>query len=160
MIRPVKPSDATAIVSIYNHYIINSTATFELESIAVEEMRQRIEMISAKHPYIVFEEDNQLLGYAYASDWKQRKAYSQSVVSSVYLHPEAQGKGIGTQLYSRLLEALKNSDIHAVIGGISLPNEASIALHEKFGFEKVAQFKEVGKKFDQWIDVGYWELVL
>ncbi|MCU4155961.1 N-acetyltransferase [Carboxylicivirga sp. A043] len=160
MIRLVQMEDAPVIAAIYNHYISHSISTFELEPIEMAEMARRIKSISRQYPYFVYEEDNQLLGYAYASEWKSRKAYLQTVESSIYLHPEAQGKGIGTMLYTRLIDELKTLNIHAVIGGISLPNEASIALHEKLGFEKIGQFKEVGRKFDKWVDVGYWELVL
>ncbi|MCG8582197.1 MAG: N-acetyltransferase family protein, partial [Bacteroidales bacterium] len=160
MIRPVKATDADCIAGIYNHYIDSSIATFELDLIDENEMLNRIKKINAKYPFIVFEESNQILGYAYASQWKLRKAYMKTVESSVYLHPEAHGKGIGTKLYSHLIGELNSMDIHAVIGGISLPNDASVRLHEKMGFQKIGQFKEVGRKFGKWIDVGYWELVL
>ncbi|MBK3515956.1 arsinothricin resistance N-acetyltransferase ArsN1 family B [Carboxylicivirga marina] len=160
MIRQINPTDAEAVVAIYNHYIIHSIATFELEPIDAQTMQQRIASIGDKYPYLVYEENNQILGYAYASEWKGRKAYSRTVETSVYLHSEAKGKGIGTKLYTQLIEELKSMNMHALIGGISLPNEASVALHEKFGFEKIGQFKEVGRKFDKWIDVGYWELVI
>jgi len=159
MIRPVKTTDSSQIAEIYNHYVLNSISTFELEPIDEAEMSNRINTISAKYPYIVFEENGQVMGYAYASEWKVRKAYANSVESSVYLHPTACSKGIGSKLYSMLLNELKKQDIHAVIGGISLPNKPSIALHEKLGFEKIGQFKEVGKKFNKWIDVGYWQLL-
>lgn len=159
MIRQVKLTDADSIASIYNHYIINSIATFELETIDSGEMLNRIQKVQVKYPFIVFEENKQILGYAYASEWKSRQAYAQTVESSVYLHPDAVGKGIGTQLYTHLIEELRRMNMHAVIGGISLPNDASIKLHENLGFTKIGQFKEVGWKFDKWIDVGYWELV-
>jgi phosphinothricin acetyltransferase len=81
------------------------------------------------------------------------------VETTVYLHENAKGKGIGTILYKELISLLKNKNVHAVIGGIALPNEASVALHEKMSFEKIGQFREVGYKFDKWIDVGYWELI-
>jgi phosphinothricin acetyltransferase len=78
----------------------------------------------------------------------------------VYLHPASVGKGIGSRLYDALLTELRGRQIHTVIGGIALPNKASVALHERFGFEKIAHFKEVGRKFGEWIDVGYWQLIL
>ena len=90
--------------------------------------------------------------------WKARSAYRFSVESTVYIDQNSIGNGIGSLLYKELLSNLKNSRIHSVIGGIALPNPSSIALHEKYGFKKVAQFKEVGIKFDKWIDVGYWQL--
>jgi len=160
MIRNITLDDARAVGDIYNHYIENSIATFELEKIPVDEIIKRIKRVILKYPWIVYEENNQILGYAYADEWKVRKAYQHTVESTVYLRDETLGRGIGTKLYSHLIELLKSQDIHAVIGGISLPNEASIALHEKLGFEKIGQFREVGYKFDRWIDVGYWELIL
>jgi len=107
----------------------------------------------------VYSEGNKTLGYAYASKWKSRCAYKYSVETTVYLRPEVKGQGIGSKLYKELLTQLKEKNIHAAIGGIALPNDASIALHEKLGFKKIGQFKEVGYKFDKWIDVGYWELI-
>ena len=99
-------------------------------------------------------------GYAYATDWKPRGAYRHSVESTVYLRNGQSGHGYGSQLYSKLIELLMRLQVHTVIGGIAQPNEESIALHEKFGFVKVAHFKEVGYKFDQWVDVAYWQLIL
>lgn len=160
MIRKSNVGDASLVAAIYNHYVTNSIVTFELKPVSDDEMAERIETIKAKNPYLVYEEEGTVLGYAYATQWKVRQAYQYTVESSVYLHPEVKGKGIGSRLYARLLDELKAMSIHAVIGGISLPNEASIALHEKFGFEKIGQFRQVGCKFDQWIDVGYWELIL
>lgn len=160
MIRKSHASDAPFVAAIYNHYVTSSIVTFELEPVTDDEMRNRMDAIAINYPYLVYEEEGTVLGYAYATQWKVRQAYQYTVESSVYLHPEAKGKGIGSKLYARLLDELKAMSIHAVIGGISLPNEASIALHEKFGFEKIGQFRQVGRKFDQWIDVGYWELIL
>ncbi len=160
MIRRINDNDVLAVADIYNYYIDNTIITFELTPVTAEEMQKRIETIAANYPFLVYEEAGIVMGYAYATPWKARQAYQHSVESSVYLHPEAQGKGIGSKLYAKLLDELKTMSIHAIIGGISLPNEASIALHEKFGFEKIAQFKQVGRKFDRWIDVGYWELIL
>lgn len=159
MIRSVHLEDAEAIATIYNYYIENTTATFEEEAIDSEEMKKRISGIVSKYPYLVFEEEGAILGYAYGSDWKGRSAYKFTVESSIYLGPNAISKGIGSILYTALLKQLIALDFHAIIGGISLPNEASVALHEKFGFEKIALFKEVGFKFNKWVDVGYWQLI-
>jgi L-amino acid N-acyltransferase YncA len=101
-----------------------------------------------------------VVGYAYASKWKSRSAYRYAVESTVYLDPRFTGQGIGRHLYGSLIAELRQRSLHAVIGGIALPNPASIALHERMGFVKVAHFKEIGWKFNQWIDVGYWELIL
>jgi len=160
MIRAVKLEDAFEIAEIYNYYILNSCVTFEELAVSTEEMRGRIEATNSKFPWLVFEKDNTVLGYAYATVWKPRSAYKHTVEITVYLNNEATKNGIGSLLYNELIGQLTDLGFHAVIGGISLPNEASIALHEKFGFEKIAQFKEVGYKFKKWIDVGYWELLI
>lgn len=158
MIRPATPSDADAIRRIYNHYIINSVITFEEVPITSDDMASRIlEVTSAALPWIVLEEDGEIAGYAYASRWKGRCAYRYSVESTIYIAPEAVGKGYGTMLYERLFAILAEGETHVIIGGVALPNPASVALHEKFGFEKVAEFKEVGFKFDRWVNVAYWE---
>jgi phosphinothricin acetyltransferase len=160
MIRPATVSDARAIVGIYNHYIANTVVTFETELLPVEEMERRITEISASYLYYVAEENGKVLGYAYANKWQVRAAYRFSVESTVYLDPAQTGRGLGSQLYMVLLDELRARSFHAVIGGIALPNEASVAIHEKFGFKKVAHYPQVGWKFDRWIDVGYWELLL
>lgn len=159
MIRDVTADDAQQICEIYNHYVLNTIITFEEEPVPVDEMRSRIVQTIEKLPWIVYENNGQIAGYAYASEWKSRCAYKHSLETTVYLRDGESGNGIGSALYSELLDRLKAQHFHAAIGGISLPNEASIALHEKFGFEKIGQFREVGYKFDKWIDVGYWELI-
>jgi L-amino acid N-acyltransferase YncA len=160
MIRNVSSSDAEGICEIYNHYVKNSVITFEENEVSPEDMILRIVGVTAKLPWIVFCENEKILGYAYAGEWKLRCAYKFSVETTVYLHSDATGKGIGTKLYQELIERLTKLDLHVAIGGISLPNDESIGLHEKFGFEKVAHFKELGYKFNKWVDVGYWELIL
>lgn len=160
MIRAVKLEDANEIAEIYNYYILNSCVTFEEIPVSIEEMSQRIQSAPSKFPWLVYEKDKKIIGYAYASVWKPRSAYKHTVECTVYLKTEVTKNGIGSLLYKELITQLTDLGFHAVIGGISLPNEASIALHEKFGFEKIAQFKEVGYKFKKWIDVGYWELLI
>jgi phosphinothricin acetyltransferase len=160
MIRKAKPVDTKDIVGIYNHYVLNSTVTFEEEVVSVEDMGARIANVTAANlPWLVAEEDGLVIGYAYATNWKARSAYRHSVESSVYLATSAYGQGYGSQLYTALLDELKMIGIHAVMGGICLPNPASVRLHEKFGMTKVAHFKQVGFKFGEWVDVGYWQLV-
>ncbi len=157
MIRKATIKDAKSIAHIYNYYIKTSVATFAENPLNEQEMIVNINKSIFWFVYII---DTEIVGYAYASKWKERSAYSKSVEISVYLKPDFLGNGIGSALYSKLLDELKKLKIHAVIGGISLPNKASQQLHTKFGFEKVAHFKEVGFKFNKWIDVGYWELIL
>jgi phosphinothricin acetyltransferase len=157
MIRKVVPADASQICKIYNYYVENTTISFEEESVPVQEMETRIINVTERLPWYVFCEKEEVLGYAYASPWRTRIAYRFSVESSVYVGLGYSGKGIGSSLYRKLLEELKNQGYHLVIGGITLPNNSSTSLHEKFGFKKVAHFREVGFKLGNWLDVGYWE---
>lgn len=160
VIRFVRPEDASSLCGIYNHYIENSIITFEVEAVTTQMMRDRIGLACEKHPWLVYEVGKKIVGYAYASSWKSRCAYRFSVETTVYLAADQTGKGIGTRLYKELIEVLKKTSCHSLIAGIALPNDASIALHENLKFEKIGHFKEVGWKFDKWIDVGYWESLL
>ncbi|RIJ50369.1 N-acetyltransferase family protein [Maribellus luteus] len=160
MIRDIHINDSKALAAIYNYYISHTCITFEEIPVTENDIKDRIQSHNLNLPWIVYEENGEIVGYAYATEWKSRSAYKFSVESTVYLKQGSQGKGIGTILYRELLNRIAKSNIHAVIGGIALPNDPSVALHEKLGFEKVAQFKEVGFKFGRWIDVGCWELVL
>ena len=160
MIRPALPVDAEAIARIYNYFILNSVATFEEQTVTAQVMAERMDKInSASLPWLVAETAGGVVGYAYASRWKDRSAYRYSVESTVYVDHAALGVGYGSQLYESLLAGLRQQGFHVVNGGITLPNEASTRLHEKFGFRKVAHFKEVGYKFGKWLDVGYWQLI-
>lgn len=160
-VRMATTADAAAIAQIYNHYIEYSTVTFEQSCLNETEIKQRMLALSqAALPWLVLEENNQLLGYAYASPWRARIGYRYSVESSVYLSPQRIGKGYGYLLMQQLLLQLRKSGYHALMAGIVLPNDASVALHEKFGMTKVAHFAQVGTKFGQWLDVGYWQLLL
>jgi L-amino acid N-acyltransferase YncA len=159
-IRPAAGDDAARICEIYNHYVTSTIVTFEEVPVPVDEMSKRIEAVTAAFPWLVHETGGIVDGYAYAASWKRRSAYRFAVESTIYLHPGATGRGIGERLYRALIEALCRCPVHSVIGGISLPNPASVALHEKLGFSKIGQFREVGWKLERWVDVGYWELVL
>lgn len=160
MIRKVELKDAEAICNIYNYYVENTTITFEEEPVPINEMKSRIESITAKLPYVVYEIEGRIAGYAYATKWKERSAYRFSVETTVYIGIENVGKGIGRTLYQYLIKELKEQGFHTALGGIALPNKESEALHEKLGFEKVAHLKDVGFKFGNWIDVCYWQYQL
>jgi phosphinothricin acetyltransferase len=160
MLRQCTPQDASAICGIYNHYVRETVITFEEAPVSEADMAQRIADISSKLPWYVWVEDGSVVGYAYATPWKARAAYKHSVEASIYLEHQVTGRGIGTELYKALIADLRRDSFHCVIGGAALPNPASVALHERLGFSKVAEFKEVGFKLGRWVDVAYWELVL
>lgn len=160
-IRAATAADDESLARIYNFYIEQTTATFEEECVTGADMIARLrEVHEASLPWLVAEEGEQVVGYAYATNWKRRIGYRYSAEVTVYLDQAHPGRGIGSMLYDRLLPMLAPREIRVAIGGIALPNDASVALHEKFGFEKVAHFREVGIKFGKWIDVGYWEKIL
>ena len=157
-IRLAKLSDAEVIQNIYKPYVLESPISFEIIPPSSDEMKSRISDTLEKFPWLVYEHDNVVVGYAYASPYKSRCAYSWSAESTVYIREGYHGKGIGKALYTSLLSQLKNQGVVNVIGGISLPNAASVRLHESLGFTQVATFKDVGFKFKKWWDVGYWQL--
>lgn len=160
MIRPVKLSDAQKLLDIYNYYVVNTAVTFDLEALSLSTYIEKIKNIIIAYPFIVFEENNEILGYAYGSKFRPKSAYNQTVESTVYVKDGVHGKQIGTQIYAELLRLLKRQEFHLVLGVLTLPNEASVKLHEKFGFKQVAHLKEAGLKFDTWHDVGFWQLTL
>lgn len=160
VVREAVEADAAALARIYNHFIAHTVVTFEEQPIDASEMARRLaDVRAASLPWLVVEHRGCLAGYAYATRWRPRAAYRHAVETTVYLAPELTGRGLGTLVYSRLLAALGEREVHAIIGGIALPNDASVALHEKLGFRKVAHFEQVGFKFNRWIDVGYWQIV-
>src|SRR5436305_2625319 len=161
MIRPVQAMDAEPLCRIYNHYVLHTIVSFEEEAVTPEEMARRTGTgAAAGLPWLLLEEGGALVGYAYATPWKERSGYRYAVESSIYLEASAGGKGYGSSLYGELLAALRTQPLRTVIGGVALPNEASVALHEKLGFHKVAHFERVGWKCGRWVDVGYWQLAL
>jgi len=158
-IRPANIDDALQIAEIYNHYILTSHCTFEITPVDSAEMQSRIkDILDHGFPFFVAEFGNEIVGYGYAGQFRPRPGYRHSAEVSVYLNEGGEGRGIAATLYERLFEEISKLDFHAVIAVIALPNDASVRLHEKFGFEKVAHLREVGFKFGKWIDVGYWQL--
>ncbi len=175
-VRPVRPDDAAAITAIYNAYVLDTVITFEVDTIDAQEMGRRVaKLVDAGLPWLVAEDatlaadggaDSAVLGYAYAAPFRDRTAYRHTLETTVYLHRDARARGLGTALYASLFAALEDltpaqsphAPVHALIGSIALPNNASVALHERFGMTQVAHLKAVGRKFDRWVDVGYWQL--
>ena len=136
-IRQVAPADAAAIAEIYNHYVTQTAVTFEVEPISSAEMLVRIEETISSLPWLVFELEGALIGYAFASPRKSRCAYRYSVESTIYLRPESTGQGCGTPLYRQLIKEVGQLGFHSIIGGIALPNPSSERLHEKLGFKRL-----------------------
>lgn len=161
MIRAAQEGDGETLAALYNHYVRHTYTTFEADAVSGQEMFSRVRAVQQIGlPWLVLEEAGQLQGYACAVRWKGRAAYQNSVESTIYLAEGFSGRGLGTLLYGELLTQLRNRGMHCALGGIALPNAASVALHERMGFEKVAHLREVGRKFERWIDVGYWQCML
>jgi phosphinothricin acetyltransferase len=160
-IRAATACDGESLARIYNHYVLHTTVSFEEEPVPASEMARRLDEVqSASLPWLVAVQEDCVLGYAYGGRWKGRCAYRFTAEVGVYLDVAHAGRGIGSRLYGVLLPLLSSLDIHTALGAIALPNEASVAFHERHGFEKVAHLCEVGFKRGRWIDVGYWQRTL
>jgi L-amino acid N-acyltransferase YncA len=155
LIRLATEADASAIAAIYRPYVEDSRISFEEEAPDAAEVVRRME--SPIHPWLVAEKEKQVLGYASTSPMRNRRAYRWSVETGIYLDPLAQGRGLGRQLLSAHLELLERQGFVTVIAGIALPNDASVALHEKLGFTLSGLERGVGFKLGEWVDVGRWQ---
>jgi phosphinothricin acetyltransferase len=152
-------ADLPVLTAIYNHYVVNTPATFDIEPFSVEARRAWFDHYAETGRYrlLVATQDGGVVGYATSSPMRQKKAYDTSIEVTVYLHPEATGGGIGTALYQRLFDDLGGEDLHRGYAAIALPNDASVGLHRKFGFTEMGTMTEVGRKFDKWWDVLWME---
>jgi L-amino acid N-acyltransferase YncA len=157
MIRSAQLDDAAAISRIYHHYVTTTTISFETEPPSPDDIAARIQKVMARHSWLVYESEGVLLGYAYTSMFRERRAYQATVEATIYLDPGAFGRGIGRVLYQALLDDTITKGYREALGVIALPNEPSVRLHEKLGFVKVARLERIGYKFNQWIDVGIWQ---
>lgn len=158
-IRMAQEKDLAALTDLYNHYINNTAITFDLEPYSVQQRREWFEHYNKneRHRLLVAVAENQLMGYASSSRFHPKEAYQTSVETSIYLFPNQTGHKVGTALYSRLFEALAQADVHRAYAGITVPNPISFALHAKFGFQEVAFYQEVGRKFGRYHDVKWLE---
>jgi phosphinothricin acetyltransferase len=156
-IRPAAASDAAAIADIYAHYVRETVITFDTDPPSTAEMAERIASGGDLYPWLVAEEDGALLGYAYAAAFRTRRAYRFAVETTVYLRPGSQGRGLGSALYRPLLETLATQGFTQAVAAITLPNEASVRLHERLGFTHAGTYRQVGWKLGQWLDVGLWQ---
>ncbi|MSQ10312.1 MAG: N-acetyltransferase family protein [Dehalococcoidia bacterium] len=155
-----RPDDAPAVAAIYRPSVTDSPVSFELEAPSAREMQARIERTLQAYPWLVYERDGDVLGYAYGSRHAGRAAYRWSADVSVYVRPDAMRTGIGRALYQALLPMLRNLGYRQAFAGITVPNAASVGLHEALAFTPVGVFRRVGYKLDAWHDVGWWQLEL
>jgi len=161
MIREATEQDAEVITEIFNYYIRNTVITFEEDEINTVHFIERFNKVKRSgFSWLVAVDDGDVIGFAYSSRWIDRASYRNTAEVSVYLVQTATSKGWGTKLYNELFSILRQKSIHVAICGITLPNPASVAIHEKFGMKKIAHFEQVGYKFGEWLDVGYWQVQL
>jgi phosphinothricin acetyltransferase len=159
IIRPAGIDDVPRMTAIYNHYIVHTAISFDLEPFTVDERRAWFEhySTSGRHRLFVAESGGGVLGYAASSPFRPKRAYQTTVETTIVCAPEAVGLGIGGKLYGALFSALQEEDVHLAVAGITVPNHGSVDLHERFGFTRAALFREVGRKFDQYWDVAWYE---
>ena len=159
VVRPGGQDDLARINEIYNHYVLTSPVTFDLEAISIELRSAWFARfaLAGPHRLLVAEEDGTVLGYADSHQFREKRAYDTTVETTVYCAPEATGRGIGRRLYAALFDALRDEDLRTALAGITLPNDASVALHERFGFTLTGVLHEVGRKFDRYWDVAWYE---
>lgn len=159
-IRLATEDDAGAISGVYAPYVEDTVITFETEPPSADDVRERMRDKRPDYPWLVCELDSAVVGYAYAGPVRERDAYRWSVESSLYVDADAHGRGVGTGLYESLLAVLERQGYVTVYGVVTLPNPASAALHESFGFEREGTFEKMGYKHGAWHDVGWWSLAL
>ena len=159
VIRSAGEQDLEAVNDIYNHYVLQTHVTFDEEPTSMDARREWFSHYAetGRHRLLVATEDGNVIGYATSSRFRPKPGYLTSVETSVYLSPDATGKGAGTALYTALFKSLEGQDLHRAYAGVALPNPASVALHEKFGFKRVALFSEQGRKFGRYWDVAWFE---
>ena len=157
-IRALEERDLPRLVEIYNHYILHTAITFETEPYTVETRRPWLAGFGATGRYrcLVALEDGRALGWACSRRFHERAAYAPTIETSIYLDPAAHGHGLGRRLYAALFDALAGEDVHRAVGSITLPNQASVALHRRLGFEPMGAIAEVGRKLGRWWDVGWY----
>lgn len=158
-IRPATLADLPALTGIYNHYVRETPITFDVDPFSEETRRPWLEQFGSAGRYrlLVAEDEGRVLGYAGSTRFRPKPAYETSVETTVYLEPEVRGRGLGARLYTALFRELEGQDVHRVLAGITLPNDASLALHRRFGFSEVGVFRSVGRKFGRFWDVLWLE---
>jgi L-amino acid N-acyltransferase YncA len=157
-IREADPArDAAAISAIYAPYVIESVASLEERAPGMREVARRMDLISARYPWLVAEDGDIVIGYAYASSHRERAAYRWAAEVAIYVDRDHHRRGVGRALYRELLSRLEGQGVQLVFAGITLPNDASVRLHEAVGFHPVGVFRQIGFKHGSWHDVGWWQ---
>lgn len=159
-IRAVQPGDLTAITAITNFYIATSAIHFAYEPVTAAQMHAQWARDHARFPWLVVERAGEVTGYAKAGVWRERAAYQWTAEAGLYIADAARGHGLGRALYAVLLDELARRGFRSVIAGITLPNPASVRLHEAFGFTPIGVFEDVGWKHERWHAVGFWQKLL
>ena len=160
-VRAAADTDLEALTEIYNHYVMNTAITFDVRPFALDERRQWLaDHSGGRYRLIVAEDERGVLGYATTSRWRPKPSYDTTVESTVYCRADAIGRGVGRRLYESLFDAISGEDIQQIVAGIALPNAASVALHERVGFRLVGIFTGVGRKFDRYWDVAWFQRAL
>ncbi len=157
IVRPARAADIPRLTEIYNHYVVNSPITFDLEPYTVGRRMQWFSQfgLTGRHRLLVVEEDALVLGYAGTTRFRPKAAYDTTVETTIYSSADNTRKGLGSMMYSALFEAIANEDIHRIVAGFTVPNPASQALHQRFGFKLIGIFREVGRKFGRYHDVAW-----
>jgi phosphinothricin acetyltransferase len=158
-VRPARRSDLPDLTEIYNHCVINTAITFDIEPFTVEQRGKWFDehADTGRYRLLVAEERGRVIGFAGAGPFRNKRAYETTVETTIYCAPGATGRGIGTAMYRELFDAIAQEDINRILAGITLPNDASIALHEHCGFRRAALFSENGRKFGRFWDVAWFE---
>lgn len=159
-VRSATADDLARVRDIVNHYIEHSVFNFRTEPQSLDEVRTLWEQRHQRFPWLVAVMDDDVVGAAYAGPWNERAAYQWTVESTIYVDPSAHRRGVGDALYTELLNRLRSKGFHSAIAVIALPNDPSVRLHERHGFERVGRLREAGYKNDAWHDVGFWQRIL
>ena len=160
IVRKAKKSDLASIIEIYNYAVVNTTATFDTEPKTVKSQREWFFKRSSRHPIIVAEKENEIIGWASLSQWSERPAYAKTVEISIYIDKNNQGLGVGKELFGEIIRIAGENGFHAIIARIAGDNKASMRLHQGFGFKYIGSLKEVGFKFNKYIDVHIMQIIL
>ncbi len=158
-VRIAVAADLPALTAIYNHYVIHTPITFDVQPVEIEQRRPWFDEHhpTGRHRLVVADEGGDVVGYASTSRWRPKPAYDTTIESSVYVRHDRTGRGIGRLLYDSLFDAIAGEDVETIVAGVALPNDASIALHTGRGFRQVGVFRSVGRKFDRFWDVAWFQ---